>query len=190
MVSSKARVRDNGRNLPGKTNPMSYRSGFELLGLPFVHVATSTVENGVWKRGLARGWIAVGDIAFGVLFSAGGLAVGGIAVGGLSLGAIALGGLALGGYSLGGLALGYLAIGGLAVGFQGAVGGAAIAKEFAIGGLAIADHANDAAAEAFFSHGAAGAARTIMDHSVWFVLLAFLPLLGIRRSRGRDAPRS
>jgi hypothetical protein len=185
-----ARVRDNGRDLPRKTNPMSYRSSFELLGLPFVHVATSTVENGVWKRGIARGWIAVGDIAFGVLFSAGGLAVGGIAVGGLSLGAITLGGLALGGYALGGLALGYLAIGGLALGYQGALGGAAIAMEFALGGLAIAEHANDPAAEAFFSQGAAGLGRTIMDHSEWFVLLAFLPLLGIRRSRGPEAPRS
>ena len=47
---------------------MSYRSGFELLGIPFVHVAMSTVEDGVWKRGIARGWIAIGDVAFGVLF--------------------------------------------------------------------------------------------------------------------------
>jgi hypothetical protein len=171
---------------------MSYRSGFELFGIPFVHVAMGTVENGVWKRGLARGWIAIGDVAFGILFSVGGLAFGGIAIGGLALGGITLGGLALGGYAIGGLALGYLAIGGLALGFQGAVGGGAIAKEFAIGGLAIAEHANDPAAEKFFSEGAAGLGRAIMDHSAWFLLLAFLPLLGRskkRRSAGSDAPR-
>ena len=102
---------------------------------------------------------------------------------------IALGGLALGGYSLGGLALGYLAIGGLAVGFQGAIGGGAFAREFALGGLAIAEHANDLAAERFFAEGAAGLGRAIMEHSEWLVLLALLPLLGIRRSRGPDAPR-
>jgi hypothetical protein len=171
---------------------MSYRSGFELLGLPFVHVAMGGMENGEWKRGTARGWIAVGDVAFGVLLSVGGVAFGGIAVGGLALGVLTLGGLALGGYAIGGLALGYIAIGGLAAGYQGAVGGAAIAREFAIGGLAIAQHANDAAAEEFFSQGAAGVGRTIMDHSKWFLLLAFLPLLGRlkkRRSSGADAPR-
>jgi hypothetical protein len=168
---------------------MNYKSGFELLGLPFVHVSMSRIEHGQWKRGIARGWIAIGDISFGILFSAGGIAFGGIAVGGLALGALTLGGLALGGYSLGGLAVGYLAIGGLAVALQGALGGAAIAKEFAIGGLAIAEHANDAAAQKFFSEGAAGVGRTIMDHSEWFVLLALLPLLGRRGSRGANEPR-
>jgi len=171
---------------------MAYRSGFELLGLPFIHVAMGTMENGRWKRGVARGWIAVGDVAFGVLVSVGGIAFGGIAVGGLALGVVTLGGLALGGYSLGGLALGFLAIGGLAVGYQGALGGAAIAKDFAVGGLAIAEHANDAAAERFFSQGAAGVGRAVMDHSEWFLLLAFLPLLARskkRRSAGSDAPR-
>jgi hypothetical protein len=172
---------------------MSYRSGFELLGLPLVHVATGNIENDVRQRGIARGWIAIGDVAFGVLLSIGGIAFGGIAIGGVALGGLTLGGLALGGFSLGGLAVGYLAMGGLAVGIQGAVGGAAIAKEFAVGGLAIAEHANDSAAEKFFSEGAAGVGRTIMDHSEWFVLLAFLPLLGRRKARrfpsGADAPR-
>ncbi len=169
---------------------MSYKSGFELLGLPFVHVTVGArMENGQWKREVARGWIALGPIAFGVLFSAGGIAFGGLAIGGLALGALTLGGLAIGGYSLGGLAVGYLAMGGLALGFQGAMGGAAIAKMFALGGLAIAEHANDAAAEKFFSEGAAGVGRAIMDHSAWFLLLPFLPLLARRRSQGTDAPR-
>jgi hypothetical protein len=175
---------------PRKINSMSYRSSFELLGIPFVHVAMTRNENGVWKRGVARGWIAIGDVAFGILFSMGGAAFGGIAFGGLSLGAIAFGGLALGGYTIGGLALGYLAIGGLAIGIEGAIGGGAIAKEFALGGLAIAEHANDEAAKKFFSEGAAGFGRALMDHSEWFLLLAFLPLLGGRRSGGTSAPRS
>jgi len=170
---------------------MNYRSDFELLGLPFVHVAMGAVDDGQWKRGVARGWIAIGDVAFGVLLSMGGIAFGGVALGGLSLGFLTLGGLALGGYAIGGLALGYLAIGGLAVGFQGALGGAAIAKLFAIGGIAIAEHANDPEAEAFFSQGAAGAGKAIMDHSEWFLLLALLPL--VARSKKRrpesDAPR-
>jgi hypothetical protein len=168
---------------------VSYRSRFELLGLPFVHVAMGRMDNGVWKRGVARGWIAVGDVAFGILFSFGGIAFGGFALGGLALGAVTLGGLAVGGYAIGGLALGYLAMGGLAVAYQGALGGAAIAKEFAIGGLAIAEHPNDTAAEKFFSEGRASVGRAIMDHSEWFLLLAFLPLLRRLRSSGADAPR-
>ncbi len=168
---------------------MSYKSGFELLGIPFVHIAVGGgMADGQWKRGIARGWIAIGDISFGILFSAGGLAFGGVALGGISLGALTLGGLALGGYSLGGLAVGYLAMGGLAIGLEGAVGGASIAKDFAIGGLALAEHANDAAAEKFFSEGAAAAGRTIMEHSEWFVLLALLPLFTRRGSRRADAP--
>jgi hypothetical protein len=168
---------------------MSYKSSFELLGIPFFHVtAGARMENGRWKREVARGWIALGPIAFGVLFSLGGVAFGGIAFGGLALGALTLGGVALGGYSLGGLAVGYLAMGGLALGFHGAMGGAAIAKTFALGGLAIAEHANDPAAERFFSEGAAGVGRAIMDHSEWFLLLLFLPILARRGSRQPNAP--
>jgi hypothetical protein len=175
---------------------MSYRSGFELLGLPFIHVATGSFVDGAWKPEIARGWIAIGGVAYGVLFSLGGIAVGGVAVGGIALGAITFAGLALGGYAIGGLALGYLALGGLAIGFQGAVGGAAIAKTFAIGGLAIAEHANDVAAKEFFSKGAAGSGRAIMDRSEWFVLLALLPSLAFllrwmkRPSSRGDAPPS
>ncbi len=79
-------------------------------------------------------------------------------------------------------------MGGLALGFQGAKGGAAIARMFALGGLAIAEHANDPAAERFFSEGAAGVGRAIMDHSEWFLLLVFLPFLARRASRQANAP--
>ena len=49
--------------------------------------------------------------------------------------------------------------------------------------------ANDAAAEKFFSEGAASVGRAIMDHSGWFVLLALLPILGRRRSQSANEPR-
>jgi hypothetical protein len=44
---------------------MDYESGLRFLGLPLLHVATGRVENGRYRRGIARGWVAVGDIAFG-----------------------------------------------------------------------------------------------------------------------------
>ena len=48
---------------------MEYRSKLTLFSVPLVHITTGKPENGVWKRGVAKGWIAVGDIAFGILFS-------------------------------------------------------------------------------------------------------------------------
>jgi hypothetical protein len=35
---------------------MSYQSQGQLLGLPLLHVATGRVENGRYRRGIARGW--------------------------------------------------------------------------------------------------------------------------------------
>lgn len=128
---------------------MSYRSKSKLFGLPLVDVASGSQDG---RRGVAKGWIAIGDIAFGVVFSMGGVAFGGIAVGGLSLGLIAIAGLALGGMALGGGAIGGMATGGLAIGAYSADGGAAIAYQYAHGGLAIARHANDDAAEHFMNH--------------------------------------
>ena len=85
---------------------MHYRSSASLLGLPLVHVAIGAPDGSDAKRGVARGWIAVGDISFGVVLSVGGLAAGGISVGGLSLGILSLAGVSLGIWSVGGLALG------------------------------------------------------------------------------------
>jgi hypothetical protein len=162
---------------------MQYRSSFELLGLPFVHVATGTVENGRFVRGVARGWIAVGDVAFGVLLSVGGISFGGVALGGLAVGALPIAGLAIGGCALGGLAIGWLALGGLAIGVRAAIGGAAIAKGFAVGGLALAEHANDRAARAYVEESAMGYGRAVLDHSRWFLLLLLVPVLGGLRRR-------
>jgi hypothetical protein len=51
---------------------MVYESRVRLLGLPLVHITTGRVEDGRYRRGIARGWIAVGDIAFGGLLAVGG----------------------------------------------------------------------------------------------------------------------
>jgi hypothetical protein len=116
--------------------PFEYRSSWSFLGLPLVHVAvgTGTVEG--YRRGVATGWIAVGDVAIGVLFAIGGVSLGGIAVGGLTLGLLPIGGLAIGGLAMGGLGAGAVAIGGLAVGWYAAIGGLAVAHDVAIGGVA------------------------------------------------------
>ena len=75
---------------------MNYKSSIRLLGLPLVHVAIGPPEGSPGVRGIAKGWIAVGDIAFGIAFALGGLAVGGLSVGGLSVGVLAVGGLSIG----------------------------------------------------------------------------------------------
>src|SRR6516162_3071039 len=117
----------------------NYKSHRTLFGLPLVHLASGQVEDGRYKRGIARGWIAIGDISLGILFSLGGVACGGISIGGVSLGLITFGGVGLGLICLGGLALGGYAVGGFAFGVL-AVGGGAIALYDAEGGLAIAGH--------------------------------------------------
>jgi hypothetical protein len=117
---------------------MEYRSSIGLLGLPLVHIATGSVVDGRYRRGVATAWFAVGDIAVGVLFAIGGLALGGLCIGGAAIGLVPLGGFALGVLAIGGLALGVVAIGGGAIAWYAAVGGLAVAKDYAIGGVALA----------------------------------------------------
>jgi hypothetical protein len=74
---------------------VNYKSPISLFGLPLVHVAIGPPEGSPGVRGIAKGWIAVGDIAFGVVFALGGLAIGGLSVGGLSVGVLALAGLSI-----------------------------------------------------------------------------------------------
>ena len=151
---------------------LNYQSHRTLLGLPLVHFASGQVVDGRYKRGIARGWIAIGDISLGILFSLGAVACGGISIGGVSLGLISfggvglgllcLGGLAIGGYVVGGLAIGIIAVGGGAIALYDAEGGQAIAGHAAKGGLAIAGdyavggearaaHANDPAAQEYMA---------------------------------------
>jgi hypothetical protein len=164
---------------------MMYRSKASLLGLPLIHVSTAEMVDGRVRRGVARGWIAIGDIAFGVV-SIGAIAFGGITLGGLGLGLISLAGLSLGGFATGGLAIGFFAIGGLAIGWEGALGGAAIAKEYAVGGLAIAEHANDAEAQEYMRTSVVRFGKTFMEHSRWFLLLALLPAVIAWWNRKKD----
>lgn len=117
---------------------MEYRSKASFLGLPLLHVATGTLTNGEYRRGVATAWIAVGDIAFGVIFSFGAIAVGGISFGGVALGLLPIGGATIGWFAIGGLGIGILSVAGAAIAWHGAVGGLAIAHHYAVGGLAIA----------------------------------------------------
>jgi len=119
---------------------MEYRSSANLLGLPLVHIAVGSSAAGGYRRGVATGWVAIGDVAFGVLFACGGVALGGITIGGASLGVVSLGGLALGLLAIGGLGVGVVAMGGVAVAAYAAIGGLAIGYEYAIGGAAFAPH--------------------------------------------------
>jgi hypothetical protein len=117
---------------------MEYRSDATLFGLPLVHIAMSSVVDGRFRRGVATGWIAIGDVAFGIVFASGGIAVGGVSFGGVAVGVLPIGGLALGALAIGGLALGIVSIGGAAVAWYAAVGGLAVAHTYAAGGVAIA----------------------------------------------------
>ncbi len=162
-------------------------SRLQLFGLPLVHVTGGRLVDGHYQRGIARGWIAVGDVAFGVILAVGGVAVGGIAVGGMGVGFLALGGLAVGGFALGGLAAGVVAAGGAAFGWWAAFGGLAVARDVAVGGAASALHANDPTAQALVErHPFLWLSRKVLEHSRWLVLLALLPtlLLLVRRLRG------
>ncbi len=156
------------------------------MGLPLVHVAVSRMENGIVRRGVARGWIAVGDVALGVLVGIGGVGMGAFALGGVALGVFAFGGLALAMVALGGLAVGILALGGGAVGWQAALGGMAVARDYALGGLAIGRHANDAAAEHYFEQDLPAALLALTEYSEWiWVPLVIGALLFLR---GREDP--
>jgi hypothetical protein len=167
---------------------MQYVSKIRLLGLPLVHIAEGGMRDGRFARGIARGWIAIGDVSFGVLLSVGGIAFGGVAFGGMAIGVLSLGGLAVGALALGGSAIGYLAAGGGAIALKAALGGLAIARDYALGGAAVARHANDEAARRYFEEDLfAEAARIAMEHSQWLVLLALLAVLLALRERKRRA---
>jgi hypothetical protein len=165
---------------------MDYQSRARLLGLPLVHIATGQQVDGGYRRGTAKGWIAVGDVALGVLFGAGGISTGLICLGGIAAGGLALGGFAMGLAAVGGLACGLLAVGGAALGGSGALGGLAIAGEFARGGVALAFHANDLSADDYFNgHPFFRSASLLMQYSMVLVALPFVATLIARSRRGR-----
>lgn len=151
----------------GQPNPVSfgrrYDSPIRLLGYPILSIASGPRPDLGEKRGVARGWIAIGDIAIGGIalggvsigvVGAGGLAVGGVVFGGLAAGTLGgVGGLATGALAAGGAAVGGLAVGGMAIGY-GAMGGMAIGA-YGWGGQVAAAHAvthtaRDPEADRFF----------------------------------------
>ena len=157
---------------------MNYKSKLALFGFPLVHITTGTVENEHYKRGIAKGWIAIGDISFGIIISVGGVAFGGIAIGGLAVGLLSVAGLAIGLLALGGGAIGIMASGGGAIAWQAAFGGFAAANEYAQGGLAIANHANDLVANDFFENSYFFSfSRVVAEYSRWFLLLLIFPVV-------------
>ena len=111
-----------------------YVSATTFLGVPLLAMAIGVDPASGATRGVAKGWIALGDVAIGVL-AVGEVACGVVAVGGLGVGLVSIAGLAVGGCALGGLALGALAFGAGAVGVL-AGGGVAIGY-MAVGGLAV-----------------------------------------------------
>jgi hypothetical protein len=169
---------------------MHYRSNTQLLGLPLIHVAVGPAAGSAGVRGIAKGWIAIGDIAFGIVFALGGLAVGGLSVGGLSVGVLALAGVSIGIWSVGGLALGVFALGGGAIAVVAANGGLAVAREYAAGGAATAAHANTDAARLYFeSSPFFRAAAMAAQHSRWLLVLVVIAPLAhaVTRRRGGSA---
>ena len=157
--------------------PLDYRSRRTLWGLPLVHVCLGSRRT-LGRRGVARGWIAVGDVALGgVAF--GGVSVGVFSFGGLAAGLLVLGGLALGLAPTGGMAVGGLAQGGFAVGHT-AVGGGAVGI-YAFGGGVTGRYAVD------------GQGRRDPEAMEWGEKLEpFCPLLGtvLDAARRRSEPRS
>jgi hypothetical protein len=169
---------------------MHYKSSVHLLGMPLVHVAIGPTEGASGVRGIAKGWIAIGDIAFGVVFALGGLAVGGLSMGGLSVGVLALAGLSIGIWSVGGLALGLFALGGGAIAIWAANGGLAVASEYSLGGLAIGLHANTDAARAYFeSSWFFSIGSLLARHSRWLLVFAVIvPIITLlQKRRGKRA---
>jgi RNA polymerase sigma factor (sigma-70 family) len=170
-----------------------YRSKFELLGLPFIHVRI-----GERLGAPIKAWIALGDCAFGVLFAFGGFAVapvsiGGCAIGllpfgGMAMGLLAFGGISLGVWSFGGFALGWQAFGGCAMAWNASWGGVSVARHYALGGVAQAAQANNGIAQTFIqSHSFFRISEMVFPYVAWLNLIWLVPMVAwwgvVRRAK-------
>jgi len=176
-----------------------YVSEWRLWGLPLVSIAFGADSQRGEQRGIARGWLAIGDMAFGGI-AIGGIAAGPIAVGGVCAGVLALGGGAAGLVALGGVAVGWAACGGIALAWEFAAGGLAVAHQLALGGLALAaEQAFGGVAMAPLANDPAGWAslnRTspyalvlqLLPHAGWLSLLSVPGLLIALRYLRRTKP--
>jgi len=130
-----------------------YRSRFQLLGLPFIHLRTCYWQKGKGQKPV-KAWIALTDgVAFGVLFAYGSVAVAPVSIGGFALGLFSYGAMAVAVLGVGGFAFGIWAFGAFAFGWQASAGCAiawntasgaqfAVAHHFALGPIAHAAQAN------------------------------------------------
>jgi hypothetical protein len=139
-------------------NPFGeYRSRFQLLGLPFIHIRFGGWQSGRPVRELkpVKAWIAADDaFAFGVLFAWGSVAVAPVSIGACAIGLFSYGAMAVGALAVGGFAFGIWAFGAFAFGWQASAacaiawniasgGQYAIAHQFALGPVAHAAQVNN-----------------------------------------------
>ena len=160
---------------------MEYRSNLSFLGLPLLHVAFGSSVDGVYRRGVATAWVAVGDIAIGVIVSCGGVALGGICLGGASFGLISFGGLAFAVIAVGGLSVGLFAVGGAAFGWFAAMGGLAVAHDYAVGGAAFGQHVLSPLSGGFRTGYPHPQALFRVEDALWLLVLVTVLLLFARR---------
>jgi RNA polymerase sigma factor (sigma-70 family) len=162
-----------------------YRSRFEFLGLPLVHIRLGRSTPN-WAP--VKAWFAVGDCAIGGLFAFGGVAIAPVCIGGLAfgllpwggavIGLMAVGGFALGIWSFGGFAIGWQAFGGCAVAWNAAMGGLAVARDFALGGSAYAaQFNNDVAAQYIKTERFFVIMEVVARYIGWLNLVWMLPLI-------------
>ncbi|WP_218918800.1 sigma-70 family RNA polymerase sigma factor [Lacunisphaera limnophila] len=160
-----------------------YKSRFQLLGVPLVHIRFSTPDEG--ERPVF-GWLAAGDRAYGLLFAWGGYAVAPVSVGAISVGVLTVGSLSIGFISLGTVAVGAFALGCVSVGVKAYAwlsalgwitaqsGGFAVAWWSALAPVALAPHANDAVARGYLDDPTGGPSRVII-----FIVISLLTLIPV-----------
>ena len=174
-------------------NPFwEYRSRFQLLGLPFIHIRFGGWQKGRPVRELkpVKAWIAADDaFAFGVLFAYGSMAVAPVSIGACAIGLFSYGGMAVGALAVGGFAFGIWAFGAFAFGWQASAGCAiawniasgaqyAIAHQFALGPIAHATQANNelvrhlVKSNPFFQ-----TCWKIAPHFIWLMWVWAIPLM-------------
>ncbi|HTV39875.1 MAG TPA: sigma-70 family RNA polymerase sigma factor [Candidatus Sulfotelmatobacter sp.] len=182
-----------------------YRSRFELLGLPFIHIRFGCPSRAGWKRPAVKAWIAVSDaFAFGVLFAYASVAIAPVSIGACAVGLLAYGAMGVGGVGIGGFAFGIWGFGAFAVGWQvfadtaiawnAASGGQyAVAHDFAAAATASAIHANDALviqvikSNPFFRF----VWTWLRPHFLWLVWAPVFPmtiamLVGVLKGKGKQ----
>ncbi|HKW13616.1 MAG TPA: hypothetical protein VJS69_03935 [Candidatus Krumholzibacteria bacterium] len=164
---------------------MEYRSRASFLGLPLIHIALGSTVDGQFRRGIATGWIAIGDVARGLIAS-GGVAIGGVCIGGVGLGAVTFAGCSIGLLAFGGLAAGLYAVGGAAFAWQVAIGGLAVSHAYALGGAARAPHVIKPGADSPFPLSSIPHAPFRATDAFIFIVLLFAVLVFTRTIRQRS----